>query len=78
MANTFTDLECEAISLLQAGNPKAFAIMIDYFIRQYDGEKTKCVDDNIDTVEIHRGRARAFRDAMNIHVDATNRLAGRD
>ncbi len=74
MANPITDLEAEAISLLFSGNTEAFNIMIGYFNRMYNVEKVKCVDCNLNNVEIHRGRARAFRDAKNIHVDATNRL----
>jgi hypothetical protein len=75
MSNPLTDLETEAVSLLQAGNPQAFGIMIGYFERMCEFEKSKCVDTNIEKVPIHQGRARAFRDAMNIHVDATNRLS---
>ncbi len=75
MANKLTQLEAEAISILQAGNTRAFNVMKDYFQRQYDYERTKCVDSNISDVEIHRGRARAFRDAVNLHEDATNILS---
>lgn len=74
MVNPLTDLETEAISLLQAGNPEAFHIMTEYFERMYNKEAEQCVDGNIGNVEIHRGRARAFRDASLIHVDATNKL----
>lgn len=74
MANKLEDYECEAISLLQAGNPKAFKVMIDYFDKMYNFERDKCVDTSKDNVEIHQGRARAFRDAVNMHEDATKRL----
>lgn len=75
MANKLTQLEAEAISILQAGNARAFKVMKDYFERQLDFEKDKCVDSNLSDVEIHRGRARAFRDAVNLHADATNILS---
>jgi len=74
MANPFDDTECEAIALLGAGNPMAFRKMLDYFERMYAKEMIACVDCNIDVVDIHRGKARAWRDAKNIHVDATKRL----
>ncbi len=74
MANKLTDFETEAISLLQAGNPQAFGVMIKYFERMCGIEMVSCVDCNIDAVEIHRGRARAWRDAMNIFEDARKRL----
>jgi hypothetical protein len=72
--NPLQDLECEAISLLAAGNPEAFRIMIEYFERMYMKEMEYCVDCNMVNVEIHRGMVRAWRNAKNIHVDATNRL----
>ena len=74
MANTLTDEECEAVSLLAASNPQAFHVMTEYFERMYEKEMESCVDCNMDNVEIHRGKARAWRGAKNIHVDATNRL----
>lgn len=75
MSNPLTDLETEAISLLQAGNPQAFSIVLGYFKRMHAFESQKCVDTEKEKVPVHQGRARAFRDAMNIHVDATNRLS---
>jgi hypothetical protein len=74
MANNLEDYECEAISLLQASNPKAFKVMIEYFQKMFTYEAVKCVDDSMDMVAIRRGRARAFRDAMKIHDDAIKRL----
>ncbi len=75
MANPLSDVECEAVSLLAASNPEAFQIVTGYFERMYEIAKESCVDCNLNNVEIHRGKARAWRDAMNIYVDATNRLS---
>lgn len=72
--NQLQDVECEAISLLAASNPEAFHIMTEYFERMLEKEKEACVDCNMDNVEIHRGMARAWRLATNIHIDAINRL----
>lgn len=72
--NQLQDVECEAISMLASANPEAFHIMTEYFERMYQKEMESCVDCNMANVEIHRGKARAWRDAANIHVDATNRL----
>jgi hypothetical protein len=74
MANNLKPEEAEAIAMLEAGNPKAFKILIDYFNRQYNFERTKCVDEKVERVEIHQGRARAFRDSMNVHNDAVRKL----
>lgn len=74
MANKFEKVEVEAISLLHGANPGAFNIMIDYFARQYDLAKTRCVEDNIANVGEHRGEAKAWRDAKDILVDAQKEL----
>jgi hypothetical protein len=74
--NPLQDGECEAISLLAASNPQAFHIMTEYFERMLEKEKESCVDCNLANVEIHRGMARAWRLAANVHVDAMNRLNG--
>jgi hypothetical protein len=62
--------QAEAISLLQAGNPEAFKVMIDYFCDQYSFEAKKCVDTPKEKVERHQGRASAFGEMMDLHLDA--------
>ncbi len=74
MANNLKPPEAEAIAILEAGNPKAFKMVIDYFQRMYVFESNKCVDERVENVAVHQGRARAFRDAMNIYNDATRIL----
>jgi precorrin-6B methylase 2 len=74
MANPLKDVECEAVSLLAAAHPEAFVILTDYFERMYEKEKTACVDCNMSNIEIHRGKARAWKDAKNIYTDAINML----
>lgn len=66
--------EVEAIALLHGGNPGAFKLMLEYFERQYDLARDRCVDDNINRVAEHRGEAKAWRDAKDILVDAQNIL----
>ncbi len=75
MANKLNALVAEAVTMLQATNPQAWDILEKYFQRQYDFEKTQCVDSNLSEVEIHRGQARAWRDAVNLYKDATKKLS---
>jgi hypothetical protein len=74
MANPLKDIESEAVSVLAAAHPEAFRVVTEYFERMYEKEKTSCIDCNIDNVEVHRGKARAWRDAKNLHADAINSL----
>ena len=62
--------EAEAVFLLKGANPGAWNILIGLFKRKYRKEQDKCVDTRKENVEIHQGRARAFRELSKIEEEA--------
>ncbi len=62
--------EVEAVGILRSGNPAAWKIYIGYIDKLLNFERDKCVTTNADKVPIHQGRARAFREVVEIEFKA--------
>ncbi len=62
--------EAEAVGMLRAANIKAWEIFIGFLGRRYDFERNQCVDvDDDKKNRIHRGKARAFKEIINIETE---------
>jgi len=70
MANSFEDIEAEAVSILMNGvTGPAWQILQEYFQRRFDFERDQCVQVPKEKVEVHQGMARAFNDCINLSKD---------
>lgn len=62
--------EIEAVGMLKGYNPKAWDIYIGYITKLLNFERDQCVIVGKDKVQIHQGRARAFREVVDIGLKA--------
>ncbi len=76
MANQMEPVEAEAIAMLEASNPKAWQFLMSYINKLRQHERNKCEDTQPDKVQVHQGRARAFKDILDLHYTATKMLSG--
>ncbi len=62
--------EAEAIFLLKGAHAGAWNVLLMMFARKHSFEADKCVDTSKETVEVHQGMARVFRDLADIEEEA--------